>query len=96
MYVQASVAGALSRDRIFNRVSPATYALQAVVNFHRCFQLPFGYHLVCMPLLSRIVIGGWLGASSNANMVHDLMLMASISQSAHATSNFEQLSSVRF
>ncbi|KAK9817548.1 hypothetical protein WJX74_003802 [Apatococcus lobatus] len=31
---EASVAGALSRDRIFNRVSPATYALQAVVNFH--------------------------------------------------------------
>lgn len=31
---EASVAGALSRDVIFARVAPATYALQAILTYH--------------------------------------------------------------
>lgn len=31
---QASVVGALSRDVIFARVAPSTYALQAMVTHH--------------------------------------------------------------
>lgn len=34
IWVQASVAGALSRDVIFARIAPATYALQAAVTHH--------------------------------------------------------------
>ena len=33
--LQASVAGALSRDVIFARVAPATYALQANISLHK-------------------------------------------------------------
>lgn len=33
--VQASVAGALSRDVIFARVAPATYCLQAIFSRHK-------------------------------------------------------------
>ncbi len=33
--VQASVAGALSRDVIFARTAPSTYALQANVTMHK-------------------------------------------------------------
>jgi len=33
--LQASVAGALSRDVIFARTQPATYALQAIVSYHK-------------------------------------------------------------
>lgn len=33
---QASVVAALSRDIIFARVAPGTYALQAVVSYHQC------------------------------------------------------------